>query len=165
LLDAYALLQVTEHATPAEITRAYRDLARRWRPHRVPAADQARAERRRAAVDAAHDLICDAPLLLCPIEPRAGSDHKFTDADLDRAIAWARVLRERRARLARAGTAAGIAVLASMTILAAAGAAAAAYAAVGLLIASAGGVALAARRPTDRPVDAVVAFVRRTAWH
>jgi hypothetical protein len=95
MLDAYAVLGVGYDASIADVRRAYRALARRYHPDRVPARspEQQRATEQMAAINAAYALIIDAPLRHHPISRPSDPDLVFTQPFLDEALRRARAER------------------------------------------------------------------------
>ena len=88
LMNAYAELEVAYSATAADIRRAFRQLAAHHHPDKFPAdsPDQRHATERMIHLNAAYDLIREAPLRHHRISRGAGSDGAWTDAELDEAI-------------------------------------------------------------------------------
>jgi hypothetical protein len=89
LMDAYALLEVEHKASPAEVKRAYKRLAQQHHPDRQ-AADRRSATERMAAINAAYQLVRDAPLRHHRVSTGARPYDPWTDAELDAAIRRAR---------------------------------------------------------------------------
>jgi preprotein translocase subunit Sec63 len=92
LMDAYAVLEAEHSANPAEIRRAYKRIARQHHPDRHPAnsPEQRSATDRMAAVNAAYQLVRDAPLRHHRVSTGARPDDPWTDSELDAAIRRAR---------------------------------------------------------------------------
>jgi hypothetical protein len=92
LLDAYARLGLAHNATARDARRAYREMARRSHPDRIPSgapgSDEATA--RMAAINCAYELVRDAPLRHHPISRGSDPDAVFTQADTDAALHHAR---------------------------------------------------------------------------
>jgi preprotein translocase subunit Sec63 len=95
LLDAYALLGLAHNATVRDAQRAYREMARRYHPDRVPPGSPGRDEAtaRMAEINRAYALIRDAPLRHHPINRGSDPDYQFTQADTDNALHRARAAR------------------------------------------------------------------------
>jgi DnaJ-like protein len=98
LLDAYALLEADHTASAAEVRRAYRAMARRHHPDRVPAgsSEHAQATTQMAAVNAAYEYIREAPLRHHPISRSSDVDFVYTQAQVDEAMRVARLHRRMR---------------------------------------------------------------------
>ena len=92
LLRAYALLGLNYTATPRDAQRAYRELARRHHPDRVPPGSSEREEAtsRMAAINAAYQLARHAPLRHHPIAGGSDPDLVFTQSHTDEALRRAR---------------------------------------------------------------------------
>jgi DnaJ-class molecular chaperone len=58
--DYYRVLQVSRHAEPEVIERAYKALALKYHPDRAPAEEKARATRRLQSVNEAYSVLSDA---------------------------------------------------------------------------------------------------------
>lgn len=87
-LDAYAVLGVEHSANPAEIGRAYKVAARTHHPDRYPAGsdEQRNATERMRQINAAYQLVRDAPLRFHRVSTRSRPDEAWTDTELDAAI-------------------------------------------------------------------------------
>jgi|SRR5687767_3757119 hypothetical protein len=87
-LDAYAVLEVEHAADPAVIRQAYKRLARQHHPDRQPAGspEQQRAAERMTQINAAYQLIREAPLRHHRVSTHAQPDVPWADAELDAAI-------------------------------------------------------------------------------
>lgn len=92
MMDAYALLGVEHAANPGEIRQAYKRLAREHHPDRHPASspEQQAATERMTAINAAYQLVRDAPLRHHRVSTGARPDDPWTDAELEAAIRAAR---------------------------------------------------------------------------
>jgi hypothetical protein len=92
LLRAYALLGLSYTATSRDAQRAYRELARRHHPDRVPADSPGHedATSRMAAINAAYQLARHAPLRHHPIARGSDPDLVFTQDQTDEALRRAR---------------------------------------------------------------------------
>ena len=88
LLDAYALLEVEHSADPAGIRQAYKQAARKHHPDRHPAGspEQKAATERMTAINAAYQLVRDAPLRHHRVSTGTRPDDPWTDTELDEAI-------------------------------------------------------------------------------
>ena len=87
LMNAYAVLEVPYTATPADIRRAFRQLASLRHPDKCPpGADRDRATELMIQLNAAYELIRDAPLRHHRISEATGADEPWTDAELEEAI-------------------------------------------------------------------------------
>jgi len=150
LLSAYALLEVGWQASGADVRRAYRELARRHHPDRVPpnSPEHVLATARMAAINAAYELIHDAPRRHHPIS--RGSDHHrtFTDADVREAQRLARA-HQRREQIVTAVTIAGLCILVSLVALPTLHRAGVGYAASAAVIIALAAWAYAVRRSVD----------------
>ena len=95
LLDAYALLEAEHTASSGDLRRAYRRLARTHHPDRVPpnSPEHRQATTRMAAINAAYDLIRDAPLRHHPMSRPSDPDLRYTQAHVDEALRRARDVR------------------------------------------------------------------------
>jgi DnaJ-like protein len=87
LMNAYAVLEVPYTATPGDIRRAFRQLASLRHPDKCPpGADRERATELMIQLNAAYELIRDAPLRHHRISKATGADEPWTDAELEEAI-------------------------------------------------------------------------------
>jgi hypothetical protein len=87
LMNAYAVLEVPYTATPGDIRRAFRQLASLRHPDKcLPGADRDRATELMIQLNAAYELIRDAPLRHHRISKATGADEPWTDAELEEAI-------------------------------------------------------------------------------
>jgi DnaJ-like protein len=88
LMNAYGLLEVPYTATTGEIRRAFRQLASLHHPDKFPegSSDRDRATERMIQLNAAYELIRDAPLRHHRISNSTGVDEPWTDAELEEAI-------------------------------------------------------------------------------
>jgi curved DNA-binding protein CbpA len=88
LMNAYAVLEVPYTATAGDIRRAFRQLASVRHPDKCAegSPDQQRATERMIQLNAAYDLIRDAPLRHHRISKATGADEPWTDAELEEAI-------------------------------------------------------------------------------
>lgn len=95
LLDAYAVLEADHTATSGDLRHAYRRLARTHHPDRVPpnSPEHHQATTRMAAINAAYELIRDAPLRHHPMSHRSNPDLRYTQAHVDEALRRARDVR------------------------------------------------------------------------
>ena len=163
LLDAYSLLGVEYAATPRDIRRAYRDLARRHHPDRTQAGSAAHqdATARMARINAAYSLIRVAPLRHHPISGGPDRAITFTQAHVDEAF--------RRSRdgqyIDRIVTAAAVVVLYAILIVTAVPVlhrSGLSYGTCLLIVTACAGCALAARRFVDflPALDGLAAIVR-----
>ncbi len=92
LLDAYAALGVEHSANPAEIRQAYKQAARRHHPDRHPAGSPAQHEatERMVVINAAYQLVRDAPLRHHRVSTGSNPDVPWDDTELDEAFRRAR---------------------------------------------------------------------------
>jgi hypothetical protein len=165
LLDAYNVLGVGHLAGAGGVRRAHRKLARRYRPGHVPASspEHRQSAMRLAAIDAAHELIRDAPLRHHPMSrSQEEPDFRFTQDHVNEAVRRARA--ERWMRNVGSGLAfAALCVLVLVTVPPALHSAGLGYSAIVLIFGvTAAGVWL--RRHSLDPiaaVDGVLALVRR----
>jgi DnaJ domain len=88
LMNAYAVLEVPYTATPGDIRRAFRQLAALRHPDRCAegSPDQQRATELMIQLNAASELIRDAPLRHHRISKATGADEPWTDYELEEAI-------------------------------------------------------------------------------
>jgi hypothetical protein len=163
LLDAYALLEVDHTASAAEVRRAYRAMARRHHPDRVPAGspEHTRATTQMAAVNAAYEYIREAPLRHHPISRSSDVDFVYTQAQVDEAMRVARLHRRMRDVAAATGFAIMF-VLAAIAILPPLHGAGIGSAAAVVLVLAVVTSAFVVRRSIDAfaAVDGVLALVR-----
>ncbi|HMC76498.1 MAG TPA: J domain-containing protein [Vicinamibacterales bacterium] len=163
LLDAYAQLGLAHDATVRDARRAYREMARRYHPDRVPPGAPGRGEAtaRMAAINRARALVHDAPLRHHPITRGSDPDALFTQADTDEALRRARGAHRVDVAVTTVAYVAMhvILMVVLVPVLHLAGASYAAAFGIALLIAAA---AFAARRSIDpvTAVDGVAAFLR-----
>ena len=87
-LDAYNLLGVEYSAQPADIRRAYKAAARTHHPdrHAAGSSEQREATERMAAINAAYELVRDAPLRHHRVSTGSRPDEPWSDEELDRAV-------------------------------------------------------------------------------
>jgi hypothetical protein len=92
-MDAYVILEVKYAANPLDIRKAYKRKARAHHPDRLPAGspEHRQATERMAAVNAAYQLIREAPLRHHRISTGAQPDDPWTDDDLDAALRRSRM--------------------------------------------------------------------------
>jgi curved DNA-binding protein CbpA len=88
LMNAYAVLEVPYTATPGDIRRAFRQLAAVRHPDKCAegSPDHQRATELMIQLNAASELIRDAPLRHHRISKATGADEPWTDAELEEAI-------------------------------------------------------------------------------
>jgi len=88
LMNAYAVLEVPYTATSGDIRRAFRHLAALRHPDKLPSGslDYRRATECMIELNAAHDLIRDAPLRHHRISQGGDPEGPWTDRDLEDAI-------------------------------------------------------------------------------
>jgi curved DNA-binding protein CbpA len=108
-MDAYALLEVEHSATAVDIRRAYRAMAKTHHPDRTVtgSAEHSRATARMGMINAAYELIREAPIRHHPISWRSDVDYVFTQSQVDEAVRIARLHR----RVREVATAAAIATM------------------------------------------------------
>ena len=90
-MDAYALLGVGYGANPLDIRAAFKRQTREHHPDRFPpgSPEQLQATQRMAAVNAAYQLVKDAPLRHHRVSTGARPDDPWRDDELDAAISRA----------------------------------------------------------------------------
>ena len=91
-LDAYSVLEVEHSADPGMIRQVYKRLARQHHPDRYKpgSLEQRLAAERMTQVNAAYQLIREAPLRHHRVSTRAQPDVPWAEAELDAAIQRAR---------------------------------------------------------------------------
>lgn len=91
-MDAYALLGAEYAASPRDIAKGFKRLAREHHPDRYPAgsAEQQQATERMTALNAAYRLVREAPLRHHRISTGARAEDPWTDDELDAAVRRAR---------------------------------------------------------------------------
>lgn len=87
-LDAYGVLGVEYGASSLEIAKAFKRQARAHHPDRYPAGspEQRQATERMTALNAAYQLVRDAPLRHHRISTGARANDPWTDEELDAAV-------------------------------------------------------------------------------
>jgi hypothetical protein len=92
LLDAYAVLGIDHSANPGDVRQAYKKAARQHHPDRHPPGSPAQREAtaRMAVINAAYQLVRDAPLRHHRVSTRSNPDEPWSDAELDEALRVAR---------------------------------------------------------------------------
>lgn len=87
-MDAYRVLGVDYGASRPDVAKAYRRQAREHHPDRYPAgsAEQQQATERMTAINAAYQLVREAPLRHHRVSTGARADDPWTDQELDAAI-------------------------------------------------------------------------------
>ena len=112
LLDAYALVGVQYTASASEIRDAFRLQVREHHPDKFEAGSSAQqqATKKMAALNAAYDVIRDAPLRYHRVSTGARPDDPWTDDELHAALRRARADRARSKAIPVALSALGIIV-------------------------------------------------------
>ena len=92
-MNAYGLLEVDYSASPVEVRRAYKQAARKHHPdrHAAGSPQQRQAAETMVAVNAAFELIRNAPLRHHRVSNPVDVDSPWTDGELDDAIQQARI--------------------------------------------------------------------------